>query len=288
VHVVTKILIVCGSILSIFLAALTISFASSADAIKQSVASEQSAKAAALAQLAEVQAGSGSELAAAAKKLSDAEAAKTESDSRLQSLQNERSKLLSELNNVKLEAEKLRSRFAAVDATAQLQAETNKALNDETAKLRAAQLEGAKRETDLVERLNEVESQREVLAQSVRALQEQLAEVKNAMDKSSGSTSGTTTASGKSAPTISTGPLVMARVKSVTKTASGRDLVVISEGASAGLKQNQMLYVIRNNQFIGNLVLSNVAAPEAAGTVDTLGRTVSVQVDDMVLSRIGG
>lgn len=283
-HVVTKILIVFGAILSIFLAALTIAFASSADAIRASVASEQASASAAKAQLNEI-------TGKAADDRSKSEAEKADLANKMSAMQtqlnnalNERSKNLADLSEAKLSLDKLKGQLAGLEAAAQLNAQTLKAVNEELAVLRDGGLKSATRETQLVERLNDVENQKQVLDQSVRALQEQLAETKMALERAAkGETAET------NAPRVNVfGPLVSARVKSVNSAANGKVLVVISAGSSAGLKNNQLLDIVRDKEYIGKLTITEVNANEASGMVDTLGRNISVQADDVVLSRLGG
>ena len=283
-HVVTKILIVFGAILSIFLAALTIAFASSADAIRASVASEQASAAAAKAQLNEITGKAADDRAKSEAEKADLANKMSAMQTQLNNALNERSKNLAEISEGKLSLDKLKGQLAGLEAAAQLNAQTLKAVNEELAVLRESSLKGTLRETQLVERLNDVENQKQVLDQSVRALQEQLAETKMALERAAKGETAT-----DNTPRVNVfGPLVSARVKSVNSAANGKVLVVISAGSSAGLKNNQLLDIVRDKEYIGKLTITDVNANEASGMVDTLGRSVSVQADDVVLSRLGG
>ncbi|MGH7133341.1 MAG: hypothetical protein ACREJO_15515 [Phycisphaerales bacterium] len=283
-HVVTKILIVFGAILSIFLAALTIAFASSADAIRASVASEQASAAAAKAQQNEITGKAALDLAKADADKSDLANKMSAMQTQLSNALNERSKNLADLSEAKLSLDKLKGQLAGLEAAAQLNAQTLKAVNEELVTLRESSLKGTLRETQLVERLNDVENQKQVLDQSVRALQEQLTETKMALERQQ-----TGIAGDPSAPRVNVfGPLVSARVKSVNSAANGKVLVVISAGSSSGLKNNQLLDIVRDKDYIGKLTITELNANEASGLVDTLGRNISVQADDVVLSRLGG
>lgn len=283
-HVVTKILIVFGAILSILLAALTIAFASNADAIRDSVASEQSARLALAADLALQRTRSETGIAELRTRVETAENDKARIAGELASLQNERAQLKAAVKEAELAAETLRNQMAAGQATAATNAKLIEALSSEVRDLRKSQADSAKRESDLVNRLNDLESQRQVLEQSTRALQEQLTEARLALENAR-SGSDRAAASG-TMPVESIGPLVQSRIRNVVTDAAGRRMVEIADGSSAGLKVNQKLNVVRDGKFIGYIVLTLVDAKGSVGRFESLGRDAVPQAGDVILSRI--
>ncbi len=282
-HIVTKILIVFGAILSVLLAALTIPFTANAGALRLAVANEQAARLAA-----ESERGSGLALAADEKaKLEDAvrsaEGQAGEAARRNAELQNERSKLIADVEIARQSAQGSKNQIDNLTAANSANAAVLAALQKEVSQLRDAQVQSSRRETELVDRLNDLEGQRQVLDQNTRALQEQLAEARLTLEQAK---TGSTAAQGKDQPFISTGPLVTARVKQLFKSPAGDDLVIISEGANAGLKVNQKMLIIRGKDFVADLVIVTVDQTQAVGRIDRLGRTVEVMAEDLVLSSI--
>lgn len=286
-HVVTKILIVAGAVLSILLAALTIAYASNADTIRESVGAEQSLRRAMAADLATERSSRSASEATERAKVEAAESARAALASEIANLQNERATLKAAVTAAERQADALRSQAESATRAGETNTKLIEALTTEVRELRRLVADGAKRESDLVGRLNDLESQRQVLDQSVRALQEQLNEAKMAVELArSGGAPGDSTA-GARGGTVSFGPLVQARIRSITPGPSGDMIVEISEGSSAGLKTNQRLSIIRDGKFVANLILTAVEARGSAGRVDKLGRDVEVRVGDIVLSRLG-
>lgn len=285
VHVVTKILIVFGAVLSILLAALTIAFASNADAIRDSVAAEQAQNIALSGDLQAERTKTQTAIAELKLRAENAEADKARIATELANLQNERATLKKAVSEAELAAERLRNEKSTNDVTAQTQAKMIEALTTEVRELRKAQADAAKRESDLVNRLNDLESQRQVLEQSTRALQEQLNEAKQALETAR--TGGDKAGGTAGVPTESFGPMVQSRVRQVMASPTGDQLVEITDGSNAGLRVNQKMYILRDGKFIANLVLTVVEARGAVGRVDKLGRAVEAKAGDVVLSKLG-
>lgn len=283
-HIVTKILIVFGTVLSVLLSALTIAYASNADAIAGAYRGEQAARIAAESERASGIALSQAEKAALQQAKETAEGEKAVLVREVSQLQNERSQLITDVQNAKLADQSVKNQIANLTATAEANAAIIGTLTKEVGALRDAQVKGSRRETELVDRLNDLEGQRQVLEQSTRALQEQLAEARTALDQAKGGIS-TATGAAQQAFTAS-GPLVQARVRQTFKSPAGDDMAVISEGSNAGLKPNQKLSIVRGGQFVATLVITNTDLTQAVGRIDRLGRTVDIKPEDLVLSRL--
>jgi hypothetical protein len=285
VHIVTKILVVIGAVLSLLLSALTIAFSANADSIRSAYASEQANRIAAQqnANAANALAGQQNASLQAAKEAAELKAA--DLDRQIKDLQNERATLLASVEAARFGDQSLKNQVDSLTAQAQANAAIIKALNEEAGKLRTEQVVAARRETELVDRLNDLESQRQVLEQNTRALQEQLAEARLTAEQAR---SGGTSASGESLGTsfTSTGPLVQSRVVSLTKSPTGDELVELDQGSAVGLRVGQKLSIVRDGRFVASVTLTTLDLQRSVGRLDRLGRQVDVRGGDLVLSRL--
>ena len=283
-HIVTKILVVFGVVLALLLSALVISYASSADNIASSFKAERDAKLAITSELGSVQAELAERRSALAIAKEGSDNAKADLIKEINSLQTERATLLGRVKEAELAAESIKNQISGLGETAKTNATLIKSLTDETSGLRKAQLDATKRETELVDRLNDLESQRQVLQQTTRALQEQLGEAKLSLETAK---SGTTASAGSTLASIeSIGPRLVGRVTKLEKLPSGEDLIEINIGSAAGVRENQKLNIVRNGQFLGSLIVTKMDLQKAVGRIDRLGLKTEINVDDMVLSRL--
>lgn len=282
-HPVTKILVVFCAILCLVLAALTMSYAANADVIRRSFNGERAARVTA-------EAAAKNEVAQFAQERVSAEersrTLQTELASRskeVSDLQSQRTTLIADLERATAEVASIRNQIAQLGATTQTQASVITNYHQEVTALRDEMLASSRREIDLVDRINDLESAREVLEQNSRALKEQLQEAKLAM-QNAGSPGGGTSAD---EPRELAGPLIRARVLDVVKGPSGDDMVVISEGANRGVKANAILHIVRGGDtFVGSVVITSVEPGQAIGKLNLYGRTMAVQAGDTVLSRL--
>lgn len=283
-HAVTKILVVFCAILCLLLAALTMAFAANADAIVRGHKSMEAALRAAetaakndIAQYAQERVNHRSEMDKLQNQLSQL-------NSQVASLQSDRTSLRAAAEQAAAEAASIRGQIGQLTATTQTQAAVITNYHNEVTGLRQELLAATKREIELVDRLNDLESAREVLEQNARALKEQLEEAKLAM-QSAGRTGGESSAS---EPREAPGPLIRARVLDIVKSPAGEDLVIISEGANRGVRPNTLMHIVRGSDtFIGSIVITTVEPGQAIGRLNLYGRqNVQVQRDDMVLSRL--
>jgi len=282
-HPVTKILVVFCAILSLVLAALTMSYAANADVIRRGFNGERAGRVSA-------EAAAKNEVAQFAQERVSAEersrTLQTELASRskeVSDLQSQRTTLIADLERATAEVASIRNQIAQLGATTQTQASVITNYHQEVTALRDEMLASSKREIDLVDRINDLESAREVLEQNSRALKEQLQEAKLAMQNAG--------RPGESAsadePRELAGPLIRARVLDIVKSPAGEDMVVISEGANRGVKANALLHIVRGGDtFVGSVVITSVEPGQAIGKLNLYGRTMSVQAGDTVLSRL--
>lgn len=284
-HIVTKILVVFCSILSLLLAALTMAYASNAQALRDGYkAIETDRIATYVGAKLEVQ-------NAAEKNAKDQEALKsvqnelTEKDRVLADLRAERSRLVAESEQAKADAASIRNQIAQGTATVETQTNLIKQYSIEVTQLRDQLLQEVKKSTDLVDRINELEAAREVLEQNARALKEQLEEAKLSLAQLQQGGGSTSSASGPVRAELA-GPIIRAKVNETFNTPSG-DMVVVSEGANRGIRQNAKMHIIRGSQYIGSIEITTVEPTQSVGKVTFVASSdARVQKDDTVLSRL--
>ncbi len=282
-HVVTKILVVAAAILCIALAALSMAYAVNADRIVAEHRSEVDRRVA-------TETLRTGELAAALEERTRLSQLRdqldnelTKRDAEIRSLQGERA----ELHNARVKAEADRDaigqKISQIAATAETQAKLVEALIGEVSKLRDNELSYRRESIQLTDRINDLESQREVLEQSVRALQEQLTELRLA---SQGISAGVTTAASTPRP-----PVVPVRgriVQTMPDPATGGLLAQIDLGTNDQVRENTLLYIVRApDQYLGQLVVLKADLKTAVGRIDLQGRSnIRIQQNDLVLSSL--
>lgn len=282
-HVLTKILVVFCAVLSLVLAALTMSFATNADRIRANFDAERALRLSSESSARENVAGYAAEKATIESRLQASESDKTSLNEQLSKLSSERTELRSQVERAKADADAIRNQISQLGATADTQAALIKSYRDEVTRLRDELVTASKREIDLVDRINELTGQREVLEQNARALKEQLEETKLSLQtQASGVAAGATATT---EPREFAGPPVRALVTEVTTGPKG-ELVTINEGSNRGLKENTLLYVIRGNEFVASISLIRVEPGVSVGEIRTPRKGMQVMKDDVVLSRL--
>lgn len=288
-HIVTKILIVFCAVLSLLLSALTIAYVGNNTALVQSVKNLQARASAAEATAASEIAQYATEKTVQAERLT---AIQNELATRIKSineLESERVTLRAEKQQASADAASIRNQISQLGATADTQAAMIKAYRDEVTTLREALLSAQKREIELVDRVNELDSAREVLEQNARALKEQLEEskLKLAQAQQNAAGGGLTARTAENAPREITGTVVRARVDEIFRSPTGDTMVVISEGSNRGIKENALMHIIRGtDEFVGSVVITVVEPGRSVGKLNSYGRGNTVQVNDTVLSRL--
>lgn len=287
-HWLTKTLVVIVAVLGMLLSALTIAMSVNADRIVNDFEQERSRKIAAEASQADVTSRAAQEqnrLNAQLEQLSRDIAAR---EAEIRNLSTERASLLADKNKAELERDTIASKIKELGATTQTQAELLKNYSDEVTQQRKNELTFRQRQVEMDDRVSDLESQREVLEQTVRALQEQLADAQLAVQKNLASGGGTATAAKAGGEAfVLGGQIVRGRVEKVEKdAATGATLVQINLGTSDNIKENTKLFVGRAEGFVANVVVIKTDLKWAVGKIDTLGRDVKVQEGDWVVSRL--
>lgn len=282
-HILTKILVALACILSVFLAALTIAYSANADRIVADHAQLTARLAAAEAAAAAEKITAGDLQIRMTAQLEQARQELAEAQSRVRQLMTDNAKLMAEKMQAVAGRESLDAKIKEMGETIKLYHSLIQNYAAEVGRLRDNELKDRERRIELDDRIADLESQRDVLQQSVRELQEQLAEARAVIEQGVRGTA----AARATEPFVSTGPLVRGRIEQVqTDPGTSRVLAAINVGSSDGVREQMLFRIVRGGQFIGNLVVTRVDARTAVGTIDTLGRPVSVAAGDEILSRL--
>lgn len=294
-HILTKILVVFAAVLSVFLAALTIAYAANQDRIAQSLAGEQAlreqARAALDTQVAQAktqQVESKAQIDKLSGEIAQREAEKNQ-------LQTENARLLSEKNKAETARQSIESKIAELGELAKTQASMISSYRSEVTTLRDNEIDYRKKSLDLEARLSDLESQREVLTQTTRALQEQLAEAKLAQEsslKSGGS--GLSMSKGADAGVFVPQTPIQGRIeKTMLDPASKAKLAQINVGSNDQVRENMKLAIVRDNNFVANLIIVQTDLKWSVGRIENInqrlatdGKPVEVRSGDLVLSVI--
>lgn len=282
-HIVTKIMVILATILSVLLAGLAIAYTNNAQAIKGELRTERNRATAAEAQVGAVNAAAAADRESLQQKIATLEASFQESSSRLASIQGENARLLAEVNSLKQAQATHSGQIDQFTAVIQTYASLNKAQSDELEALRTKELEYARREIAITDRVNDLSSELEVSRETNRSLQEQLVALREQMDR--GGSPGapgsldTRTTTGLRAPAG-----FQSRVTAVRRDASGQTLVEIAAGSSDRLREGMQLNIARTNTgYIATIVVERVNVNDAVARVSMLGSRGNVQAGDAVM-----
>lgn len=286
-HVLTKVFVVIAALLSILLAGMVIVHAGNTDKVRADYAEQRT-----LVKTYEgLAAGNQSQQTAAQTRLLD-QIQQLQNESlqlrnEMTNLASERAKLLADVNRLTAEKTTTESKIGELTETVRTQSTLIAAMRDEQSTLRVSETGSRKKLLDAEDRINDLTSKNEVLTQNNRALQEELVERNRALQVASTQGTATTANAAVATPFEYSGPRIVGRVETVQKdTASGRTLAKISVGANDRVANNMLLRIVRNNEFVANLVVSNTDLSFSVGAVDFLNRAVDVREGDMVVSRI--
>lgn len=284
-HILTKVLVFLAAILAVFLSALTISYASNAHKITESLSAAQlqvlSSKAS-LDEWATRQAHWNTDKEEAvsgfAKLAADAQA-------ELSQLRSENANLKAGKSQAEAERESIAGKIAELSELAKSQQTLLATFSEQLVSARKSELDLRSQALGLESKLSDIQSQNEVLDSTVRALREQLAEAKRIQD-TGGAARTASSGGGGDEPFVYTGELIQGRVESITADpATGKTLAKINVGTNSNIRENMKLFVIRDGSFVANLIVEKTDLQWAIGRVDTLGRPVTVGQGDLVWSR---
>ncbi|MEM8758127.1 MAG: hypothetical protein AAGF47_10145 [Planctomycetota bacterium] len=284
-HIITKILVVFAAVLSLALAALTSVYALNADSFVSAL-SDKVAEADAANALYETQSSQFAEQA------SRMESQLRGRDETIADLNSDLARLEGELTTLEIRAKEATDSAAQVKRqigdlgkTTDTQAAIVETLTSEVRALREQNLNIREQNIDLLARLNDIETENEILNQTKRALEVTIADLQAQID----GTASTTLAGGPSGtPTAISGPPVIGRVSAVREV-NGQRFAEINLGSRDRVRQNSKLFITREDRWLADLVIVQTDIQSAVGRVDVLGRNgVEVREGDVVLSSLGG
>lgn len=284
-HILTKFFAVAASILAIVVSALTVTYAANADRITADYTN------------ARLRAETVEAAASDAARQHDIEVRRLEAV--VQELRDERSTLEAQLTriegqNVQLVADKraaetsrasLESRIGQLGETSKTQVTLIGSYKDEVSGLRDNELRYRKEQLELEDRINDLESQNEVLTQTARALREQLTELRGLVG-GEGSLASAGSEGSSSETFLRAGAPVRGEVLEVMRGVNGRLMVRIDLGRNDDIRENMKLFVSRGDSFLANVRITETDNNTAIGELDPLGRNVQVREGDTVLSRL--
>jgi uncharacterized phage infection (PIP) family protein YhgE len=252
VHIVTKILVFAAAVLSLVLAALTISYSVNADRVVRGYRSEMNLKLTAEASQKAAELQLAEETGRLQRSVDDQNKTLTNLQGQLAQLQTENARLNNDLKTAQVSQSSFENKIAQLGETTKTQQDLITSYRNEVTKLREDELGFRKREIELVDRINDLESNRETLEQATRALQEQLAEARLAMN--AGKEGAKPGMIGQ--PGTLPGPIVRGRVvKTMKDEASGDLLAQIDLGSNDQMRDNLKLFIARGDKYLGDLVL---------------------------------
>jgi len=278
VHVVTKILVVFCAVLSLLLAALTMSYSSNAGALRSGYQHLQAEKAGVELSLKDLQSSIDQTSADNQLKLENLNNQLLASDNRFKALEATSALTRTQLEQAKAAAEGVANRIALLASANDQLSQMIKSYREEVTTLRDDSLAANRREIQLTDAIRDLEGQREVLQQTARALREQLRETQVALEtKAAGD-------SGVQSGIQHVGAPIFARVLEVGKLASGDDIVTMIEGANRDIKPNMKLNIVRDGHFIGTVIVLSVEPERSVAKVDL--KNGVIQTQDQVLSSL--
>jgi chromosome segregation ATPase len=283
VHVLTKVLVVFAAILSVALSALVIAYAVNTDRIAADYGNMQRMKLAAEASLASQLADANTTKVRQDAQIQELNRLLADSQAKVTSLEGERATVLADKAKAVAAAQEIQNKIADLSETAKTQAAIIANYRDEVTTLRTNELGYRKQQAELDDRINDLESQREVLEQNYRALQEQIAEAKRAQEAALTGR----TASAENRPFVSPGPIINGRIEAVQVDPTTKKLIAkINVGTNDRVAKNMQFAVYRGNDFLGNLVVTEPDLRWSIGEVNTLGQPVQVREGDLIASRL--
>ncbi len=286
-HILTKVFVLCASVLSIMMAALAISYSVNADRVTADYRDAVATAVTVTNDLAAVKAAQGHEKAALQDDLSalQDELASRDADSRR--LEASNSELRIALRQAEAARESISSKIAQLGVTTETQAKIIDEYKTELGRLRDAELSWRNDKIDIEKSLSDLESQVIVYEQVNRSLRERIAELQTAFANAANGNS--SDSSSASMPTEVAGPLIRGTIDEVmTDPTSGDRLVKINLGTNDRIQVNTRLYIHRGNSiYLGELVIFQVDLNHAVGTVTYVAQNQSIRSGDQVMSKIG-
>lgn len=285
-HILTKVFVLFAAVLSIIMAALSISYSVNADRITEDYRDKAATAVTVSNDLAAVKAANGQEKAAMQDDLNALQDELASRDADTRRLEASNSELRIALRQAEAARESISSKIAQLGVTTETQAKIIDEYKTELGRLREAELSWRNDKIDIEKSLSDLESQVIVYEQVNRSLRERIAELQNAFaNASSGNSSDNSSAA---MPTEIAGPLIRGAIDEVLNDpATGDTIVKINLGTNDRMKNNTRLYIHRGNVYLGELVIFQTDLNHAVGKVTYVAQNQSIRTGDQVMSKIG-
>jgi hypothetical protein len=287
VHILTKVFVLFAAVLSILLAALSISYTVNADRVVADYRNALAQADQAVNDMNAIKSSSTQLLAAKEEELNAArdELATREAD--IRRLEADRSEMRIALRSAESARESITTKIAELGVAVDTQAKIIDEYKNELSRLRRAELDYRDERIDLEKQLSDLESQVIVYEQVKRALEEQLTEVRTALADAAGR-GGQPVANRAQQPVEIPGPPVRGTVDEVMNDpATGQLLVKINLGSNDRVRENTKLFVHRGQTYLGELVIFESDLNHAIGRMAYTVEGQAIRPNDSVLSRLG-
>lgn len=284
-HGLTKVLVVLAAVLSILLSALVIAHAVNSDRIAADYTNAVQARQAAESALAIERSGAANERNQSTLAKTNLENDIQQRDTKIRQLEEERVTLIADKKGAETSRDSIQSKIAELGETVKTQQTLIASYREEVTQLRRNELASKQQRLEMEDRISDLESQRDVLTQNYRAVQEQLNEARLAAANAAGGVTGS--AAGSSQPIVWNGPQIAGRVEAIEKdAATGGTLARISLGSNNGVVKNMQFYVIRDGNFVNNLQVQQPDLKDSIAKVLFTDATREIRVGDQVVTRI--
>ena len=285
-HILTKVFVLFAAVLSIMMAALAISYSVNADRVIDDYRDAMARADGAVLALSAEKASNAHERAALGEDINSLENELASRDADTRRLEASNSELRIALRQAEAGRESISSKIAQLGVAVETQAKIIDEYKNRIASLSDEALANRDRKIDLERALSNLESQVIVYEQVKRALQEQLEELRTAMNAQQ--PGGVQTASFQT-PVEVAGPPIRGAIDEVsTDPSSGDMLVQINLGTNDRIRENSRLYIHRSNSiYLGDLVVVSVDLNHAVGRISYSVPGQTIRTGDQVLSKLG-
>lgn len=286
-HILTKVFVLFAAVLSILMAALSISYTVNADRVVADYTNALAIADQARNDRDAVKASSSQLIAAKEEELNASREELASRNADIRRLEAANTELRINLRSAESARESITTKIAELGVAVQTQAQIIDDYKNEQSRLRRAELDYRDERLDLEKQLSDLESQVIVYEQVKRALEEQLQEIRTAL--AAAQNGGNVAQVGdRRGPEEIAGPIIRGSIDEVMNDpATGQRLVKVNLGTNDRIRPNTRLFVHRGQTYLGELVVFEVDLNHAIGRVAYAVSGETIRPDDSVMSRLG-
>lgn len=284
-HILTKVFVLFAAVLSILMAALSISYTVNADRVVMDYRNAMARADQAANDRDSIRSSASQLVASKEEELNSARDELASRNADIRRLEAANSELRIGLRSAESARESITAKIAELGVAVETQARIIDEYKNELSRLRRAELDYRDERLDIEKQLSDLESQVIVYEQVKRALEEQLTEVRTTL--ASASTGGAANNATRISPAEVPGPQIRGSVDQVTNDpATGQLLVKINLGSNDRVRENSRLYVHRGQTYLGELVVFQVDLNHAIARMSYTVPGQDIRASDSVLSRL--